>query len=302
MAEPKKDDGITVEGPNLSGMGIPVVESELTAPVTTEPEPAPVVGTEIETSEPEPTGTEEAITTEIEATGTAIEPEGKRDEIPKMLGEIKDQVKRLHDQYGYLQRKVETSTQAPVKKPEPEKPTEKPRPKEEDFEEYDKYIDALTDWKVDAKLDAQAAQVKEKELSGEVAEAEKVFKGKLDVAREKYSDFDDVALNVNVPITEAIVDILHDTENPGEIAYYLGKNTKECRVIANMTPIQAVRAIDKIGAVIAAELGKQPPKTVKDTKVTNAPAPIKPIGSREVVTKDPAKMTQPEYEAWRKGE
>ncbi|MCK5616762.1 hypothetical protein KAR91_83645 [Candidatus Pacearchaeota archaeon] len=294
----EKDDGIKVVGPNLSGMGIPEVP-ESTAPVSTKPEAAQAVGTEVETSEPESTGTEEAISS---VPGTTKEPEGSTDEVPKILGEIKGQVKKLHDQYGYLQRKVEASTQAPVKPVEPEKPkpSEKPRPQEEDFEKYDDYIDALTDWKVDVKLDAQATQVKEKEISGETAEAEKAFKGKLDVAREKYSDFDDIALNINVPITEAIVDILHDTENPGEIAYYLGKNAKECRTIANMTPIQAVRAIDKIGAEIAKELAKNPPPVKTEKTVTAAPAPIKPIGSREIVTKDPAKMTQPEYEAWRK--
>lgn len=298
-ASEKKDDGIeVVSNPP---------EPESTEPVATEPEPAPVVGTEIEGTEPESTGTDIVPTgTEVvEATGTGIaEPSGKTDEVPKILGEIKDQMKKLDSRYGYLQRQVETIRQAPPKPAEAEKPepSEKPRPKEEDFEKYDQFIDALTDWKVDQKLEAQSKEVQEKEIDGRTAEAEKEFKGKLDEGRERYSDFEEVAMDVNVPITQGMVQILHETENPADIAYYLGKNRKECRTIANMTPFQAAKVIGKIEAEIKIELEKKPPVILKpEKKVTSAPTPIKTIGSREVVTKDPEKMTQPEYEAWRRG-
>ena len=299
MEATKMDDGIeVVSNPP---------EPESTEPIATGTEPALVVGTEPEGTEPESTGTEVVPTgTEVvEATGTGGEPTGKTDEVPKMLGDMVDQVKKLHDRFGYLQRQVETIRQEPVKpaKPEKPKPSEKPRPKEEDFEKYDEYIDAVTDWKVDRKLEAQDKETKEKEVDGRTAEAEKEFKGKLDEAREKYTDFDEVAMGVNVPISQSMVQILHETENPGDIAYYLGQNLKECAAISHMTPFQAAKAIGKIEAEVKTELEKNPSLVVKpEKKVTKAPAPIKPIGSREVVTKDPEKMTQAEYEAWRRGE
>lgn len=301
MEATKMDEGITV-------VANPP-EPESTEPVATEPEPAPVVGTEVVGTEPESTGTEvESTGTEIvEATGTGVEPAGATDAVPKILADIQDQMKKIHDRQGYLQRQVETIRPEPAKSPEPEKPkpSETPKPKEEDFEEYDKYIDALTDWKVDQKLEAQAKKIQEKEMNGRTAESEKAFRGKLDEAREKYSDFDEVALNPTLGITQTMVGILHETENPGDIAYYLGRNTKECVAIANMTPFQAAKAIGKIEAEIKTELDNNPtpPLTPKpEKKVTSAPAPIKTLGSREVVTKDPEKMTQKEYEAWRRGE
>jgi hypothetical protein len=319
MEATQKDDGIKVVIGGFPTIEIPP-EPESTEPVTTEPEPAPVVGTEVETTEPEPISTEVVPTgTEIEPTGTEVveatgtgtgaEPAAKTDEVPKILGEIKDQMKKLDSRYGYLQRRVDTLGQEPAKPAEPEKPkpSEKPRPKEEDFETYDLFIDALTDWKVDAKIEAQSKVAQEKEQDGRTAEAEKEFKSKLDEAKERYTDFEEVAMNENNPITHAMVEILHETENPGDIAYYLGQNPKECRTIGNMTPFQAAKAIGKIEAEIKVELEKNPPATPpqkkeSEKKVTSAPTPINTIKSREVVTKDPSKMTQPEYEAWRRGE
>ena len=290
------DEGIVVEARPP--------EPEPTEPVATGTEPAPPVGTEIEGTEPEPTGTEiEPTGTEIEATGG--EPAGKTDEVPRMLGEISDQVKKLHDRYGYLQRQVESLRQEPPKPAEPEKVTKKPRPKQEDFENYDDYVDALTDWKVDEKLEAQTKEAQDKEMDGRTAEADKEFRGKLEKGRERYNDFEEVAMNPTLPITRAMVEILHECENPADVAYYLGRNRQECASISNMTPFQAAKAIGKIEADIKAELEKTPPPPPKkepEKKVPKAPPPIEPIGSREVVTKDPDKMTQKEYEAWRRGE
>lgn len=308
MEATEKDDGITV----VSNMEIPP-EPESTEPVATGTEPAPVVGTEVVGTEPESTGTEiiePTGTKVIEATGTGAEPGGQTDAVPKILGEIQDQIKKLHDRQGYLQRQVETRPEPPKPaEPEKPKPTETPKPKQEDFEEYDKYVEALTDWKVDQKIKAQNKEAQEKEMDGRTAEAEKDFRKKLDEGKERYSDFEEVAMNPTAPITQAMVQILHECENPADIAYYLGRNTKECAAISNMTPFQAAKAIGKIEAEIKVELEKNPPpppppppEKKPEKKVTAAPAPIVPIGSREVVTKDPEKMTQAEYEAWRRGE
>jgi hypothetical protein len=63
-----------------------------------------------------------------------------------------------------------------------------------------------------------------------------------------------------------------------------------------MSKTQAARAIGKIEAKVATQLAT-PPTPRK--KVSNAPPPVKPTGSNNVVTKDPEKMTQSEYEQWR---
>jgi len=45
---------------------------------------------------------------------------------------------------------------------------------------------------------------------------------RMDEGYKKYSDFEDVALNPTVPISPMIVEILSESENPADVAYYLG--------------------------------------------------------------------------------
>jgi hypothetical protein len=61
-----------------------------------------------------------------------------------------------------------------------------------------------------------------------------------------------------------------------------------------MNPIQAAKAIARIEAQIA---GASPP--ANQPKIPSAPPPITPVGGSNVVTKDPDKMSQKEYEKWR---
>jgi hypothetical protein len=103
-----------------------------------------------------------------------------------------------------------------------------------------------------------------------------------------------VALAQTVPITPMVMEALAETENPADIAYYLGKNQPKAVAISRMTPIAAARAIAQIEASLSGTPPQPPTK-----KTTTAPPPIKPVGSSNTVTKDPEKMTQAEYEAYR---
>lgn len=286
-----------MEAPNAAeDVEVVSILTEPSEPVAAETESVPAAGTEAETTEPESAGTE-IEPAEAGSAGIIAEPAGKIDEVPKILGDMNDRIKKIHDRFGYLQRQVETLRQEPVKPMEPEKPIEQPKPKEEDFEEYNEFIDALTDWKVDAKIEALNIKAQKKAIDSRTAESEKKFRAELNTGGERYSDFEEVAMSPTVPITEAMVQILHECEHPADIAYYFGKHIKECAAVANMTPFRAAKAIGKIEAEINAELKKSPP----ETKITKAPEPIKPIKSREIITKDPDKMTQKEYEVWRRG-
>ena len=118
---------------------------------------------------------------------------------------------------------------------------------------------------------------------------------------EKFSDFNQVATqegNPTLPITPGMLHILQDFERPADVAYYLGKNPVECMQISQMSPVQAARALGRIETNIDAELKKQTSQPSKT--ITKAPAPITPTKSGEVVTKDPDKMSQAEYEEWRR--
>jgi hypothetical protein len=94
-----------------------------------------------------------------------------------------------------------------------------------------------------------------------------------------------------------IQEILAETDNPADVAYYLGKNQAKTIAIGRMTPIAASRAI----AQIEAEITVAPVAKTNNT-TTNAPPPIKPVGSSNMVGKDPEKMTPPEFNAWRESQ
>ena len=177
--------------------------------------------------------------------------------------------------------------------PQPEQP-QTARPNPDDFDDYNDYVDKLTDWNVDEKKASWDREQNEKVQNQTHQEKMQQMHEKLNAGFQRYDDFEDVALAQTVPITPMMAEILAETEEPADIAYYLGKNHTKAIAIGRMTPIAASRAI----AQIEAELSGQKPNK-QPNKITNAPPPIKPVGSSNTVTKDPEKMTQAEYEAYR---
>jgi hypothetical protein len=91
-------------------------------------------------------------------------------------------------------------------------------------------------------------------------------------ARAKYDDFEQVAYNPKLPVTNVMAETIQSSEIGPELAYYLGSNPKEAERISRMTPLSQAKEIGKIEAKLAAE----PP--VKRT--TSAPAPISPVTAR----------------------
>jgi hypothetical protein len=91
-------------------------------------------------------------------------------------------------------------------------------------------------------------------------------------ARDKYDDFEQVAYNPKLPITNVMAETIQSSDIGPELAYYLGSNPKDAERISRMAPLAQAKEIGKIEAKLAAE----PP--VKRT--TSAPAPISPVSAR----------------------
>jgi len=91
-------------------------------------------------------------------------------------------------------------------------------------------------------------------------------------ARTKYDDFEQVAYNPKLPITNVMAETIQSSDIGPELAYYLGSNPKEADRISRMTPLGQAKEIGKIEA----KLADNPP--VKRT--TSAPAPISPVTAR----------------------
>lgn len=98
---------------------------------------------------------------------------------------------------------------------------------------------------LDAK-DAEARKAKEAESVAHYHKQLGRLNDEFDKASDKYDDFDDVVRGNDVPFTPAIRDALLFVDNPGEVAYKLGKNRAELDRISQLHPLDQAREVNKL--------------------------------------------------------
>lgn len=160
------------------------------------------------------------------------------------------------------------------------------QPQVENFATLEEYYKAVGEWsRTSAEYAAQEAlkkaetERKQQEEQARAAQAAEALGAKLAVSRQRYVDFDQTIAPIApmVDANPAILDVLHASEIPGEIAYHLAKNPAVLFQLLNQTPAAIYRELFAIEERLKAP---PPPKPV-----TSAPEPIKPVGSRAPVAK-----------------
>jgi len=131
-----------------------------------------------------------------------------------------------------------------------------------DFETAQQYAEVLAEQKA-RELLAQ------REAARQQAEIVEAYKDREEEARERYEDFEQVAYNPNLPVTDHMAQAIQSSDIGPEVIYYLGTNPKEAGRIARLPPILQAKEIGKIEA----NLASNPP--VK--KTSTAPAPLAPV-------------------------
>ena len=163
-----------------------------------------------------------------------------------------------------------------------------PLPPADQFPTPDAYAEALAERKAQelvAKRDAERQQAELLETYHELEEE----------ARTKYEDFEQVAYNPRLPITQVMAQTIQASEIGPEVAYFLGSNPKEADRISKLSPFLQAKEIGKIEA----KLADNPP--VK--KSSNAPAPIQPVtprggNARILDTTDPRSVKEMSTSEW----
>ena len=138
-------------------------------------------------------------------------------------------------------------------------------PAADDFENATAYAEALAEQKAQellSKRDAARAQ----------AELLDAYHDREEEARGKYDDFEQVAYNPKLPVTDTMAQTIQASEIGPDVIYWLGSNPKEAARISTLPAILQAREIGKIEA----KLADNPP--VK--KTSTAPAPIAPVAAR----------------------
>lgn len=237
----------------------------------------------------------------------------KKDEtkIEKRIGELTKKWRTAERERDFLKTKKkeleEELTKLKSKVPDPT------RPNREDFDDDEAFLEALTDWKVDVKLNAVKGKERETQEESEektgVDEVYETMDQMVLTGREKYEDFDAVAMAKDLVVTPAMTEIILESEISADIMYYLGQNPDEAADIAKLTPMKIAKKLAEIEKEL--EKGEEseeeeeeetlplPKPPVKKKKLTKTPEPITPVRESGAIDKDPSQMSPKEYRAWR---
>lgn len=161
-------------------------------------------------------------------------------------------------------------------------------PAPDDFDNAARYAEALAEQKAQEML-------RQREAAQQQAKMLETYHEKEEDARGRYDDFEQVAYNPSLPVTDVMAQSIQASDTGPDIIYWLGSNPKEASRISNLPPILQAKEIGKIEARLAAD----PP--VK--KTSTAPAPIAPVTARSASspaydTTDPRSMKTMSTSEW----
>ena len=138
-------------------------------------------------------------------------------------------------------------------------------PPADQFESPEAYAEALAVKKAEELL-------AEREFKRQQVESLNKYHDLEERARDKYDDFEQVAYNPSLKITNVMAETIQNSDIGPDIAYYLGANAKEADRISHLSPILQAKEIGRIEA----KLSSEPPAK----RTTSAPPPITPVTSR----------------------
>lgn len=166
---------------------------------------------------------------------------------------------------------AEAATRSQPQAPKAE-PAGKPTP--DKFATTEDYVEAVAEWKADQKITQRLAERERSEQEATqrraAEEVAHTYREKEEAVRAKYTDFDEVAYNPRLPISDAMAQTIQLSDQGAELVYYLGKNPGEAARIFNLPPIRQASELGKLEAKLASAPPVKPP--------SSAPEPISPLG------------------------
>jgi len=176
-------------------------------------------------------------------------------------------------------------------------------PKREDFDDYEKYIDARSDYRYELKrFEDKEAERKEARGKPQAAQKDavpddvkKAWEARESAVSKAHTDYrevvNDFVDNDFKRFSGLSADFVMESELGPQILYHLGTHEDIAESIAKLSPVRQ-----------AAELAKLEDQLTKAAakKASNAPPPANHTRGGKTFSKDPSKMSQREYESWRK--
>ena len=163
------------------------------------------------------------------------------------------------------------------------------------FDNFDEYVAAKAEYIAKKQIESTLTEREMRQRAEyETAERQKTvdsWNKRVASATADMPDFEEVLASSDVPMTLPMQQAIMESDIGPKLAYYLANNPDEAEQIAGMSPIGTIRALGRIEERLSAKPTKTP---------TSMPPPIKSLGTKAIVTKDPGKMSDAEYEKWRK--
>jgi hypothetical protein len=244
----------------------------------------------------------DAEPTEIEAVAETevVESESSTDEVqteetPKAKGVQKrlDELTRNWREEQRRAQKLEQMLEQVISRPQEQKPEPSAppqpqgEPKLDQYQTYEEYVSALADYKADQKIRQFEESIKQREQQSQQQAKLGEFQARLQAAKTEMPDFDEVALNPSLPVSDSMAELIREMDDGPKVLYALGQNPNEAARIASLPPTLAAVELGRF----AVKASLPQPKTV-----TNAPPPVNPL-SGGVGSRNPDPDSQP-IEEW----
>jgi hypothetical protein len=222
----------------------------------------------------------------------ASEPEETQELKPKTAKRIQQLLEKNKELERKLADKQDVKTE-PSPAPAPQTTRTKPTAEDKNqdgtpkYSTYEDFVEELADWKAEQRLEtAKREQVQQ--------EAQKALKGKLDQARARYDDADDVIFPANqaiqtAKIPQVIKEVIAQSAEFIDLLYVVGSDPAELKKfieLAQSDPRAAIGKVFEYERGIREELSKESstPRddkgkfTAPEAKKTSAPKPPSPVG------------------------
>lgn len=204
--------------------------------------------------------------------------------------------KRLSKQERKFEReriRAEEREKAKTELQQSEQPINKP--KLEDYDTYEAYYEELADWKAEQKF----KQIQERESQAKQQESQRTEQERIRsliadvtaVGERKYDDYEDALVADKNTYSEIAINAALESDVGADILYYLATHQDEAAKISKLSPYAQAKEIGRLEV----QLTTKPAK-----KQSDAPAPIKPVGSAKAtsLTYSPD-MSDADYAKWR---
>jgi hypothetical protein len=183
-----------------------------------------------------------------------------------------------------------------------------PAPQAHEFASDEEYQAALLDHRIDERARQQAAanakQAAEQYQQDAESTIDATYDQRAQEAAARIPDFVDVVSKADIQITHDMLKALKSSAQGPDIVYELAKNPAEAQRIASLPAAQMFMELGALGAKAAAKAGATAAPAAAPAsaaRTTSAPPPVSTSGAASAPpSTDPATMSQPEYEAWRR--